>query len=311
MIGSGHPHARCARALFVATMAATAAITAGCGASPEETDDLGGSSDAVIGGTTAAPTEFPATVYLRDGCTAAKIGPRLVLTAAHCVFDTATTSVRFTTPGSTIAISRDPKKGYEEIPVARVHVHASWMRACEASYCGASVMTAKIDAADVAVIELGKDLDGVAIASVDTRRLRPGDPVVIVGFGCTKGVLVEDQRASPSLAWAETKIVPPDRALHEGSAVKAADQPIFSGSYAMTAGPGAAGKGAGICPGDSGGPLYRRAAGGGVAIVGVNSNYTFKPEAGDAKGLPVTNWHTRLDDESRHGIAKWLGGLGR
>ncbi len=75
----------------------------------------------------------------------------------------------------------------------------------------------------------------------------------------------------------------------------------------MTAGPGARGASAaaGLCPGDSGGPLYRKRDGG-WAVVGVNSNYTLALEADDSVGLPITNWHTRLDGKSRHDVATWL-----
>jgi hypothetical protein len=45
-------------------------------------------------------------------------------------------------------------------------------------------------------------------------------------------------------------------------------------------------------------------------VVGVNSNYTLGPEAKDSVGLPITNWHTRLDDASRHGVGAWLKAVG-
>jgi hypothetical protein len=35
------------------------------------------------------------------------------------------------------------------------------------------------------------------------------------------------------------------------------------------------------------------------AVAGVNANYTLRPEETDDVGLPVTNWHTRLDESSR------------
>ena len=52
---------------------------------------------------------------------------------------------------------------------------------------------------------------------------------------------------------------------------------------------------ASICPGDSGGPVYRD-DGTQTKIVGVNSYYDFAPS--DTQGISFANWHTRLDLEA-------------
>lgn len=285
-------------------LAAAAALAAGCAAPAEE--DADESDGALIGGTEAKAGQFPATVHLEAGCTAAKVAPRMLLTAAHCVLDPATVSVLYG-EGSTISLSADPATGYAAHEVAKVHVHPSWLSACDETYCGAASVTAKLDAPDVAVIELARDLDDVPEAVVDPTPLRSGDRVTILGYGCTEGVHRPDARARASLAWAEARIVPADRALHEGSPVSTKDVPVFSRLYAQT--PGPALSGAGLCPGDSGGPLYAERDGA-LVVVGVNSNYTLAPESDDAAGLPVTNWHTRLDGGSRHDVAAWLAAVG-
>mgnify|MGYP000644449504 CR=1 FL=1 len=64
-----------------------------------------------------------------------------------------------------------------------------------------------------------------------------------------------------------------------------------------------------LCPGDSGGPLYK-ATPDGVAVVGVNANYTLLPDDKDEVGIPVTNWHTRLDGSSRNHVGDWLSQVG-
>ncbi len=74
--------------------------------------------------------------------------------------------------------------------------------------------------------------------------------------------------------------------------------------------PGRSAKKSGLCPGDSGGPLYEESASGALSVVGINSNYTFAPEDVDPAGLPVTNWHTRIDDGSSHKVASWLSSVG-
>ena len=170
-------------------------------------------------------------------------------------------------------------------------------------------MTARLDAADVAVIELATDLADVPVATVASAPLAAGERVTVLGFGCTAGVLVADTREALTLKYAETKLVPAERAVHDGSPVLATELAQVAGIYSLTAGPGAARSKAGLCPGDSGGPLYAKRDGV-LVVVGVNSNYTLGPEAKDSVGLPVTNWHTRLDDASRHGISAWLKTVG-
>ena len=57
-----------------------------------------------------------------------------------------------------------------------------------------------------------------------------------------------------------------------------------------------------ICPGDSGGPVYRK---GTSVIVGINST-TIPPN----DKAPAFNWFTRLDGGARFGVAAWLESLG-
>ena len=82
-----------------------------------------------------------------------------------------------------------------------------------------------------------------------------------------------------------------------------------AGSYAITPGKRGVRTSASLCPGDSGGPLYRT-NGRADTIVGVNAYYSFAPEAEDPKRVSVTNWHTRLDTDARNGVGAWLVDLG-
>jgi secreted trypsin-like serine protease len=279
-------------------------------ASPSDASDADSSesNDALVGGTKASLGQFPATVYLKSGCTATKVAPKRLLTAAHCVLDPATVSIRFR-KGSKISVAHDPAKGFVDVEIADAHVHPTWLKACEDAYCAASSVTARLDAADVAVLELATDLDDVPIAPVAAAPLAAGERVTVLGYGCTVGVLVPDNRDALSLKYAETTLVPADRAVHEGSAVLASDVEEVAGNYSLTAGPGAAKTSAGLCPGDSGGAMYAKRDGA-LVVVGVNSNYTLGPEESDQVGLPITNWHTRLDDASRHEVGAWLRSVG-
>ncbi len=289
-----------------------------CGASERassEADSLGGQAptgetrDALIGGFVAGEAALASTVYIDGLCTAVKVAPKRLLLAAHCVVDPATLRFLFAI-GSNVSVAREPAKGYAYPKIAAIHVHPAWTKACDEFYCGASSVTARLDAADVAVIDLANELENVPVASVDTRPLADGDSVTVTGFGCTQGVLATDLRSRATLKFAETRSIPARSALHEGSPLRLTDLPRVSATYSLTSGPGASPSFAGLCPGDSGGPLYRTARDGALLVVGVNANYTLRPEAQDRVGLPMTNWHTRLDERSRHGVASWLRALG-
>ena len=298
---------RASHAFALAGLALATLGSAAC-ASPAADEEADESTDALIGGRAASAGQFPSTVTLKGECTATKVAPKRLLTAAHCVLDPATVSIRYAA-GSRISVAHDPAKGYLDVEVAAVHVHPAWMKACEDAYCAASAVTARLDAPDVAVIELATDLADVPSAAVDGAPLAAGDLVTVLGFGCTEGVLVPESRDAISLKYAETRLVPAERAVHEGSAVLASDVAQVAGIYSLTSGPGAAKARAGLCPGDSGAALYKKRDAQ-LVVVGVASNYTLGPEAGDKVGLPLTNWHTRLDASSKHAVGAWLKSLG-
>ncbi len=281
---------------------------AACSA-PVESEQSDVSEDhQLIGGRPATVARFPSTLHIAAGCTAAKVAPKLVLTAAHCVFDPNRLEPKYG-PNKPIRLSRQPTDGHVERAVVEVHVHPKWKSACAESYCAASAVTAKLDAPDVAVIELAEDLDEVPAAPIDPMPLAAGDDVQILGFGCTQGVHIADDRSQITLLFADAQIAPLSAAIHDGSPVTRNDLPVYGGNYLLTGGPGSAAIAAGLCPGDSGGPVYAQ-RGSTLAVVGVNANYTLRPDAEDPNGKPVTNWHTRLDDQSRNGVAEWLRSVG-
>jgi secreted trypsin-like serine protease len=263
-------------------------------------------SDALVNGEVAAPAQFPATVFLvKQKCTAAKVAPRVLLTAAHCVFD-AFGKVPSLAKSNTIHYTRDTKADAVGKPlvVTDVLIHPAWQAGCEKTACVSNEITAKLDAPDIAIIKVEKDLDDIRVAVVEEKPLVRGDRVIVLGYGCEAGVMGERPKIDERrLKFSETSIIAATRTVHEGSPIGQPDVANVAGSYAITGGPGLVNARAGLCPGDSGGPVYRW-RGSQLVVVGVNSNYTFKPT--DTVGLPVTNFHTRLDGGSKHGVAKWL-----
>jgi hypothetical protein len=268
----------------------------GCSSSGETAGTENGSS-ALIGGAAAGDWALPSTVEIAGACTAAKVGGRFLLTAAHCAVNPSTMAPKYG-PDQPLAI------GKVEHAVAKVHAHPDWIAKCAETLCSISAVAAKVDAPDIAVIELTSELLEVPITPVDRKRVVTGEEVTLVGFGCTDGVHVA-ATGSGTLRTADATIVDPSTALHDGSPVTADVVSVFAENYVLTAGPGKDPSLAGLCPGDSGGPLYAR-RGGKIVVVGVNANYTLMPDEVESAGLPVTNWHTRVDDASSHGVFAWI-----
>lgn len=264
------------------------------------------SSDAAIDGAVDAGATSSGAPVLPGTCTAVRVGPSQLLLAAHCVVNSATVDPIWN-PGDSLAIVRDPSGGWKTATVTAVHVHPAWLERCRRSLCAASAVTATIDAPDLAVLDLSAAaLAELQIVPISGQTLDTGQAVTVTGYGCTESVTGPDERTSISLRWRETTIVPFATAVHAGSPVASVDVPA-AGIYALTRGPASDPNMAGLCPGDSGGPLYRRIDSA-LYVVGVNANYTFIA-GGPASGLPVTNWHTRLDHGSRHDTATWLKSL--
>jgi hypothetical protein len=302
---------------------------AGCGSEPasEPLASMAGDSKPgqpeLIGGEPARAEQFRATVGINDECTAAKVGARLFLTAAHCValgrpvhgmpvpenFPPNGGVRDEYLPGKRLSIywgldASDGRKG--DFVIARTSIHPSWWD-CPA--CGNAIVDGL--AADIAVIELGEDTPKIPEASVELANIVTGTSVVKVGWGCEERTNVDAgdlHLGRFKLASASTIPVSEIRRF-DGRITD--DQVAFVGaSYLVTAGHAKDAKAASLCLGDSGGPLYLN-DGSKPRIVGVNSDYTFKPPVDDSDkgGVSWTDWHTRTSLSSGSGIGEWLKSL--
>lgn len=282
------------------------------------------SDDDLVGGVEAQDGDFPSTLVVKGNCTVSKVGPRHILTAAHCVFDEAGRAVRADfQPGATMYVSSravvdntapPEDAGYRAVTLAKVHVPPVYFE--ETVEAGWPRVLSQTAAPDVALMEIteasARAIADVPEAAVDLAPLRAGERVVIMGYGCEKGVSAAKDYSRVRLKTKATRLVGIEAAIHEGSYVTGKDTPYAENlamQYLFTPGQGAEAEQASLCPGDSGGPVYRD-DGRARTIVGVNAYYSFADASIDPDRVSKTNWHTRLDGASRFDTGSWLASLG-
>jgi hypothetical protein len=272
-------------------------------------------SGALVGGREASATEYPATVLIDWGCTGAKVGPRLFLTAAHCVHDSKLNVVNV---GSQLLVTTKDANLFandaQALGLEAIHVMPSWIEACAPwlvdgdpdNGCTANVLSAS-HPPDVALIAVTTDTPSIPEAVIDVSPVQLGDHLVETGYGCENGYDKPFDYDHRRLKLERSVAIGAERLLHDGSFVWAGDEGNVAASYVITPGFDAgSGRDSSLCPGDSGGPLYRDEPSQ-LRVVGVNAYYTFP---NDGLGVSATDWHTRLDVESRFGVASWLTELG-
>jgi V8-like Glu-specific endopeptidase len=293
----------------------------------------------LIGGRPAAAGELATTLLIKGNCTAAKVGPRHILTAAHCVTGFAGAmfgqgaTISITNSGGIGAFASEAGDGLQNFTVDHVSIEPGWAAECMDGHCLSVYVSGKTPTiADAALVVVREDLAPFPEAAIDLSPLEPGEDVIVTGYGCEDAVGGLWNYANQRLRVAETTVVPFDTVIHPGSFIFPADKEsgltaLMSQLYGITPGPallGDAGADAdpdaatagGLCPGDSGGPLYRRGAK--PVIVGINANYTFtsgSPFAIDGGtmfwgGSPVTNWHTHVDSTRGRRVGAWLASQG-
>lgn len=304
-------------ALASLTLFAPLAACSADSATPSTNTDDG----ELIGGEEVSETAFRSTLLIRGNCTVSRVGPRHILTAAHCIFDEATHALRADfMPGAVLDItsanaadSYGPKaeSGFRAVTIAKMHVPAVYF---EERISGVRVLGEQV-APDVAVIELSpeaeKVLADVPIAKVDLAAVEPGDKVVIMGYGCEAGLNGPKDYSKQRLKLKRTVALGLDSQSHEGSWVgkdlAGERAKRLEKGYLFTPGQRGKTEEASLCPGDSGGPVYRD-DGAENRIVGVNAYYSFRPD--DGYDVSMTNWHTRLDLGSRFDIGSFLAEAG-
>ncbi len=244
----------------------------------------------LIGGSVADPKDYPATIRLISGCTAAKVAPKLILTAAHCVVDLHTGDIRANYQTDSKIGIQYGSKTYTDFVVETLP-HESFVNAVKAANAaGNSPNNVSKDSYDVAFIVVRENLTDIGEAEIDLNKVLVTDPLIVGGYGCEDHL--GGTTPSPRHYKAgETYAVDIDAlaGARGNYSSRSVQQSIFQHNI-LTAAQKFDSAVPSICPGDSGGPVYR--ANDHLAIVGVNSYYSFNDES----GISTTNWHTRLSN---------------
>lgn len=253
---------------------------AGCSGEPltgEESGVLSTRGDGLVGGHAAAESEYPATVFIGN-CTATKVGPRHFLTAAHCISDPNMENLWVTADNNA--------QNLVPLTVSSVNIHPQYTN------CTACTGENTIDnwglKPDVALVVVFELTPSIPQAVIDPNPVAIGSAVTLTGYGCENGV--ENGVILPTgpsrLKVGDTHTIDP-LLLNQA--------PTIPAGFITTFGPRMDPSSPGLCPGDSGGPVYRT---GTDRVVGVNSLVSLEG-----------NWHARVDQQSRYNVYAWLADL--
>lgn len=212
-------------------------------------------ADAYVGGQTANSGQFPFTLALPYlNCSAAKIAPKRILTAAHCLANRGPFAIY--NVGDEIELMYFKKDKLVSVfsTIAQVKIHPSYMSRIAHDY-DPNATVADPSVIDLAIIDL-VDTTPIPTGALDLAALKSRELVTVGGFGCqhdTDDILGRFQARNLSYKFAEknvAKIAKFTAQVNEQDA---------SGTSTSSA-----------CEGDSGGPVYKNISGK-LKVVGVNS----------------------------------------
>ena len=243
-------------------------LTGAQGCVSREFNSEGSESDVLlVGGAPASATQFPSVVQLpQQSCTAVKIGLRHLLTARHCVAGLKKGAVIQVQSGVNSA-SKNLKSATLD---ADVIAHSS---------------------VDLAVVKLTTDPLSLPVAQLSNQAPKVSEVVTLVGYGCTGrsstpidigGPVFTSGTGTDELRYL---VGPLSRVTSTDVFYKAnLPQSSLSAGVALP----------GLCPGDSGGPLWNNQLP--KRVVGINSSYH---PAGESHFV-------RVDIQAANGVYTWI-----
>ncbi|MCX6116780.1 MAG: trypsin-like serine protease, partial [Proteobacteria bacterium] len=142
----------------------------------------------VVGGSLATEGMFPATIFIGN-CSAARVGQRTILTAAHCLVDGETDkAIQLLKAGDSFLYSFGASTSDSEpitSVVEDVWIHPNYLIPSLPKDKATSKKPNKEDRPDVALITLTDMPDHIAIATLSTKE--SSNPyVMFTGYGCTR-----------------------------------------------------------------------------------------------------------------------------
>lgn len=295
---------------------ATLGLVTACQVEREET-----SSGKLVNGTLAKAGDYASTiVYLSSSgsrCTGTRISTTHIITAAHCVTDAIGKLTAAFAPNQLLKATNFPTRTTQDTSlwhsnrIKKVEVNPDWTFECSlpGRNCRNSMSAAFLPPADVAVIEVKSALPSQwPAAKIDRQPVYNYEDVSIVGYGCEYGIYGE-KSSTVRKKYADTYTVDATEINKPTTLVSNSNLDTFDSRYMLTPGSHynyeSSSNRASLCPGDSGGPVYRT---GTLTLVGVHADYSFY-DAND--GYSWVNVHTRLADPNGYNpnLAYWLEGI--
>lgn len=284
-------------------------------ASDLEEEEVTNIDQELVGGAQAVDGEWDSAIFwiVNGGsCGGAVVGPRHVLTAAHCVqtLDLNNNYMLGTLrsalfPGQNFSYTHDnqldDQTTYYRTRIEKTLMHPQWVSSCARGCPFSNSMVAPYPP-DLAIVILEDPFPAqIPHAKIDLGLVTPDTPVSIVGYGCEDG-LGMGFRQPGKLKFYDTRTLDHDAADHRSAFVPSQDTRRFERGYVITPGQDTYNE-ASLCSADSGSPLYLTDVTDGEVIVGVNAYYSF---TNIPSGISTTNAHTRLGWDNPTGTALWM-----
>jgi V8-like Glu-specific endopeptidase len=246
---------RGSRKLRLAVLAACAVLGASVMAATAGAHATHRAHTAIVGGSSASPGMLPGIVLIADNlggglaayCTGTVVAPNMVLTAAHCLEDD-TGALEPASGFSVVSGTVDPSTTAGQTSgVSQVLIFPQYERAADNGDAGLLILTTPTSAA--------------AVTLADSDAYDQSGTVAVAGWGLTHPT---DRTIPANLQWANFAIQDYEYCAtadnHDGLQ--------FQYGYEFCAGD-PTGYTVSVCPGDSGGPAFAQAPGGGLIEVGI------------------------------------------
>lgn len=244
---------------------------------------------------------LPSTVFVQYNCTAAKIDTYLFITAAHCLLSWESKGLRrMYHAGGNIFISNNKDNSkHHKLTIKETFIHPFYQNAYNHYFPNNNKLNSlSYDTFDIAIFEVEEETNHIPSSEIDFNEVYPGDKVIITGYGCEEGLTKQSYFShTPRFKFQETKALGITSLIHFGGPGFEAIN-VFHHNI-ITPGMTRNSNEASICPGDSGGPLYK-VIDNKTFIVGINAYYSFNI----GSKISRTNWHTRISS-----VAYWIKGI--